>query len=80
MFMLVAGAITCIATYIRNDTILEKLVALLVTFLIFFAIGRFLEAILDSFDKQNEKVRQEQEAAAREQELAEQEKNEQKDA
>lgn len=78
IMMLVAGAIVSIATYIRNYTILEKLFALLVTLLVFYGLGRFVEYMLDSFEKQNEKVRLAQEAAALEQEQAAQEAGEQK--
>lgn len=68
VFMLVAGAITCIATYVRNYTILEKLVALLLTLLLFYGVGCILKNALDYFDKQNEQQRLEEEAAALEQE------------
>ncbi|MBQ9141589.1 MAG: hypothetical protein IJX63_07325 [Lachnospiraceae bacterium] len=78
IMMLVAGAITSIATYIRNFTMLEKLVALLVTLLIFYGLGFFLEHMLDSFEKQNEEVRLAQEAAAAEQEQEAQVNEEQK--
>ncbi len=73
-FMLVAGAITCIATYIKNLTMLEKLVALLITLLVFYGLGCIVKAMLDYFDRQNEKKRLEEEAAKQEQQ-AEQEEN-----
>ena len=76
VFMLVAGAITCIATYVRNYTILEKLVALLITFLLFYGIGCIVKNTLDYFDKQNEQLRLAQEAAALEQEQAAQTQSE----
>ncbi len=76
--MLLAGAITSIATYIRNYTILEKLVALLLTFVIFYGLGRFIEVMLDNFEKQNEKIRLAQEAALAEQEQAATTQEEQK--
>ena len=63
VLMLVTGALTCIATYIKNYTILEKLVALFITMLIFYTIGCFVKYVLDSFDKQNEQKRLEEEAA-----------------
>lgn len=78
IMMLVAGAITSIATYIRNYTMLEKLVALFVTLLIFYGLGCFIEYMLNSFEKQNEKVRLAQEAAAAEQEQDVSTKEEQK--
>ncbi len=73
IMMLAAGAITSIATYIRNYTILEKLIALLITLLVFYGIGRFIEYMLDSFEKQNEKVRLAKEAAELESEQGEEE-------
>ncbi len=78
IMMLVAGTITSIATFIRNYTIVEKLFAVLMTLLIFYGLGRLIEYMLDSFEKQNEKVRLEQEAAALEQEQATQQTEEQK--
>ncbi|MBQ6696674.1 MAG: hypothetical protein IJN16_08220 [Lachnospiraceae bacterium] len=74
VFMLVAGAITCVATYVKNFTILEKLVALLITFLIFYGVGCIIKAMLDYFDKQNEKKRLEEEAAQQEQPQEQEEK------
>lgn len=68
IMMLAAGAVTSIVTYIRNYTILEKLIVLLITLLVFYGIGRFMEYMLDSFEKQNEKVRLASEAAALESE------------
>ena len=68
IMMLVAGVITCISTYIRNYTILEKLVALLVTLLVFYGLGCLVQSILNHFDKQNEQRRLEEEAIAAEQE------------
>lgn len=68
IMMLAAGAVTSIVTYIRNYTILEKLIVLLITLLVFYGIGRFMEYMLDSFEKQNEKVRLASEEAALESE------------
>lgn len=68
IMMLVAGAITSIATYVKNYTILEKLFALLLTFLIFYGMGCILEYMLNSFEKHNEEVRLAMEAAQQEQE------------
>ncbi len=81
VLMLVTGACTCIATYIKNYTILEKLIALFLTMIVFYAIGCFVKNVLDSFDKQNERIRLEQEKARLEeqaaQEAAEQKQSEQ---
>ena len=80
IMMLVAGVITCIATYVRNYTMLEKLVALFITLILFYGLGCLVKGVFDSFDKQNEQKRMEEEAAAKEAEKAEQEANEQKQA
>lgn len=79
VLMLVTGALTCIATYIKNYTILEKLVALFFTMLIFYTIGCFVKYVLDSFDKQNEQRRLEEEEAALAVEMASQEAVEKQD-
>lgn len=79
IMMLTAGAITSIATYIRNYSILEKLVALLLTLIIFYGLGRLIEAMLDSFEKHNEEVRLAQEAALAENQQAVEAKEEQKE-
>lgn len=58
--MLTAGAVTCIITFIRSYTMLEKLVSLLVVLIIFALLGNILKWTLDYFDRQNEKKRQEE--------------------
>ena len=56
ILMLVAGAVTSVFTFIRQFTILQKLIALLVGLVIFYALGSTLRWVLDTFDKQNEKA------------------------
>lgn len=56
ILMLVAGAVTSVFTFIRQFTILQKLIALLVVLVIFYALGSTLRWVLDTFDKQNEKA------------------------
>ncbi len=60
LFMLTAGAITCIITFIRRYTMVEKLFILLTVLVIFCFFGSLLKWTLDYFDKQNEKKRQEE--------------------
>lgn len=60
VLMLVAGAITSIITYLRDYTAQEKLVTLLIVLVIFYSLGRILEATLNAFDRENE-ARREQE-------------------
>ena len=60
LLMLTAGAVTCIITFIRKYSMLEKLVSLFVVMLIFFLLGSVLKWTLDYFDAQNEKRRLEE--------------------
>ena len=60
LLMLTAGAVTCIITFIRKYSMLEKLVSLFVVMLIFFLLGSVLKGTLDYFDAQNEKRRLEE--------------------
>jgi len=55
VLMLVAGVITCIITFVRQYSVIDKLVALLVVLLVFFVLGNVLRMTLDYFDKENEK-------------------------
>ncbi len=54
ILMLVAGAITCIITFVQKYSILGKLVSLLVVLLVFYFLGSLLRWTLDYFDEQNE--------------------------
>uniref|UniRef100_UPI0040564FAB hypothetical protein n=1 Tax=Acetatifactor sp. TaxID=1872090 RepID=UPI0040564FAB len=58
--MLVAGAVTCIITFIQNYSVLHKLVSLLIVLLIFYFLGSVLRWTLDYFDGQNEKKKKEE--------------------
>ncbi len=60
VLMLVAGAVVCVVTWIRQYTIMGKLTALLITLIIFYALGSLLQWVLDLFDRQNEKKSQEE--------------------
>ncbi len=60
VLMLVAGAATCIVTWVRQYSILGRLTALLVTLVIFLCLGSLLKFVLDLFDRQNEKKSQEE--------------------
>lgn len=53
ILMLAAGAATCVITFIRNDTILKKLTALLIALIVFYALGTVIKWMLDEFDKRN---------------------------
>lgn len=54
LLMLIAGAVTSIITLIRNYSIIDKLVALLIAMIIFYFLGSILKWSLDRFDRQNE--------------------------
>lgn len=60
LLMLTAGAVTCIITYVRQYSVLAKLVSLFVVLLVFWLLGSILEWTLNFFDAQNEKRRQEE--------------------
>ena len=61
VLMLVAGAITSVLTFVNEYSIIEKLMALSITLLVFYFLGVIIRNILDYFDAQNEKVRREEE-------------------
>lgn len=58
--MLVAGAVTCIITFIQNYSVLHKLVSLLIALLVFYFLGSVIRWTLDYFDEQNEKKAKEE--------------------
>lgn len=60
ILMLVAGAVTCIITFIQKYSVLSKLVSLLIVLLVFYFLGSLLRWTLDYFDKQNEKKSKEE--------------------
>lgn len=62
ILMLIAGAITCVITYVKQYSVLNKLLALLIVLLVFYFLGTVLRLALDSFDKQNEEKQKEEEA------------------
>ena len=61
VLMLLAGAITCVFTFIHNYPIWGKLLSLLIVLLVFFLLGNLLRWTLDIFDLQN--ARREKEKA-----------------
>ncbi len=60
LLMLAAGAVACIITFIRKYSMLEKLVTLFAVLVLFYLLGSILKWVLDYFDAQNEKKRQEE--------------------
>ena len=53
ILMLVAGAVTCVVTFLQNDSMQEKLGALLIVLIVFYLIGTAIKWILDEFEKKN---------------------------
>ena len=76
LFMLISGAITCIATWIHGYSALEKLIILLVVMIIFGILGTILKNVIHYFDKQNQKKLEEAEKEAAQKAEAEKEEAE----
>lgn len=66
LLMLTAGAVTCIITFIRQSSVLSKLVSLFCVMLIFYVLGNVFRWMLDFFDAQNEERRKMEEEAVEE--------------
>lgn len=64
LFMLTAGAVISIVSYLMDYTVLEKLVSLFVVMVVFGALGGALQWTLNYFDAQNEEVRKDEQAEA----------------
>ncbi|MDR2045074.1 MAG: hypothetical protein LBQ15_12110 [Clostridium sp.] len=60
LLMLAAGAFTCVVTFLKRDSVLDKLIALLLVMLVFYFLGTVLKWFLDYFDRQNEPKQEEQ--------------------
>ena len=60
VLMLLAGAITCIITFIRAYAMVERLGILLGVLVLFYLLGSILVWTLNYFDMQNEKKRKEE--------------------
>lgn len=55
VLMLLAGVVTCIITFVRKYSVIDKLAALLAVLVIFLILGNILRFTLDYFDRENEK-------------------------
>jgi hypothetical protein len=53
LLMLVAGAVTCVVTFLRDDPVIVKMTALLAVMLLFYFMGSILKWALNYFDQQN---------------------------
>lgn len=72
ILMLIAGGITAVMSFTLGQPLRDKLFALFLVLLIFYAIGRMIQSLLDFFDKQNAK-RAEEEGEVIEKETASEE-------
>ncbi len=57
LFMLTAGAVTAIITFVRELPLVERMVWLFSVMLLFFVLGSVIKWTLDFFDNQNEQRR-----------------------
>ena len=75
--MLIAGAVISIIAFVRDYELVEKLLMLLITLIVFYGLGSLLVFTMNHFDKVNEQKRLEEEKkAAEEAKLAEEEPQE----
>lgn len=54
VLMLVAGAATCVITFIKSFSMNERLSLLLIVLIVFYLLGCALKWTLNYFDRQNE--------------------------
>lgn len=77
IIMLIAGAVISIIAFVRDYELVEKLLMLLITLIVFYGLGSLLVFTMNHFDKVNEQKRLEEEKkAAEEAKLAEEETQE----
>ena len=77
ILMLIAGAVISIIAFVRDYELVEKLLMLLITLIVFYGLGSLLVFTMNHFDKVNEQKRLEEEKkAAEEAKLAEEETQE----
>lgn len=55
ILMLSAGAVTCVISLIRKDTMLHQLILLFVVLMLFYFLGSVVQWTLDYFERENEK-------------------------
>lgn len=77
IIMLIAGAVISIIAFVRDYELVEKLLMLLITLIVFYGLGSLLVFTMNHFDKVNEQKRLEEEKKeAEEAKLAEEEPQE----
>ena len=60
LLMLIAGAVSCVFTFVRQYSTLRKLVSLFIVLLVFYVLGSVIKWALDLFDEENEKRQKEE--------------------
>lgn len=63
IIMLIAGAVISIITFIKDYELVEKLLLLLITLIVFYGLGSLLVFTMNHFDKVNEQKRTEEKEA-----------------
>lgn len=71
VIMLIAGVIISVISFIREFEVIEKLLLLLITLVVFYGLGSLLVFTMNHFDKVNEQKRLEETKAAEEAKLSE---------
>lgn len=69
VIMLIAGAVISVITFIKDYELVEKLLLLLITLIVFYGLGSLLVFTMNHFDKVNEQKRLEEEKKAVEEEM-----------
>lgn len=78
LFMLTAGAVTCVVTYIMDYSVIAKLTTIFAMLVLFYLFGSVLKWTLDFFERQNEE-KQKEEGEVIEKENPEENKGEQQE-
>lgn len=55
IMMLVSGAVCCLFTMVRGESLLFRMATLLGAMLLFYVLGWVLSSVLNYFDSENEK-------------------------
>ena len=80
ILMLVAGMFICIMTYIKEYSIIDKILSLSIVMFVFYILGVVLQKVLDYFDAQNEAKRRAEEEAKEKERLEQEELQKQQES
>ena len=73
--MLFAGAIASIIVFIKDYTLLHRMLALLTSLLVFYTLGIIIQKVLRKFDRENRERREQEAKEAKEAEKAKKDQN-----